>query len=134
MIHKHVCFSIPLCAIPRIALTVLSVVLASGCCGGGDAQDCKASLTYRGITGPGGGKTKAEAQKGACWKYCIHHDPSVDAAYKRWLSAGNKSKTGDKTWDLDEVPALKIARLGCEDECQREIASGKAKITFDACK
>ncbi|HQP35482.1 MAG TPA: hypothetical protein PLI95_09890 [Polyangiaceae bacterium] len=112
---------------------VFAALIATGCCGGGE-DACKATLTYKGITGPGAGVTKAEAQKGACWKYCIHHDPSVDAEYKRWLAA-NKSKTGNKTWDLDEVPALKMVRLACEDACQRDIAGGKAKISFESsCK
>lgn len=115
-------------------LSVLVAMTLSGCCGGGASDDCRATLTYRGGTGPGAGTDKAAAQKGACWKYCIDRDPDVDAAYKRWVAAGNQPKPGGKTWTLDDVPSLKMVRLACEDQCQRDIAAGKGQITFTNCK
>jgi hypothetical protein len=114
-------------------LTLASAVFAIGCCGGGADDRCRATLSYKGGTNPGAGSNKVEAQQGACWKYCIDRDPDVEAAYQRWL-AGNKAKGGGKTFALEDVPTLKTVRLGCESQCQRDLAAGKGSIVFSNCK
>lgn len=114
-------------------LFLVGAFAVAGCCGGGSDSTCRATLTYKGGTNPGAGNNKAEAQQGACWKYCIDRDPDVEAAYQKWLAAGNKPKGGSKTMTLDDVPALKTMRLGCESQCQRDIAAGKGSISFSNC-
>lgn len=110
--------------------SVLCVTLLAGCCsGGGSASDCRATMTYKGVTQPGTGVDKQKAREGACWGYCGRSDPTVEAAYQKWKAGGGASK-GDKFYDLDTVPSLKSVWLECQAVCGRDVAAGKATVTY----
>ena len=99
----------------------------------GDSE-CRATFVYQGVTGPGTGKTKAEALQGACWGYCGKDDPVVDDAWKDWKKRGGIS-AGSKMADLTDQPALKPVHENCQRRCKSDIAAGKGTISYgDNCQ
>ncbi|HMR05620.1 MAG TPA: hypothetical protein PKA88_07570 [Polyangiaceae bacterium] len=115
--------TVVVCAAPLIALLACK----------GD-RDCRATLQYKGVTGPGTGRTKAEALQGGCWGYCGEHDEVVNAAWEGWKSRGGKTG-GSKMYDLTGEPTLKPILASCQRRCETDVAAGNGTITYaDHCK
>ncbi len=126
--------ALPSSAISRGCTFLLAVAPLIALLACKSSETCRATLDYQGKVGPGAGTTKAKATRGACWKYCGDHDPNVEAKWQAWKASGGKSR-GSKFSDLSDEPQLKQVELACEEQCLRDIAAGKGKVTFDSsCK
>jgi len=107
-------------------------LLALLACGG--EKECRATLVYKGHTGPGTGKGKAGALLGACWGYCGEDDPVVDEFYKDWRQRGGETD-GSKMSDLTGKSTLKPVFEKCQATCRSDVAAGKGTITYaPSCK
>lgn len=113
-------------------VTLYALLLVLLACGG--EKQCRATLVYKGVTGPGTGDGKAGALQGACWGYCGQDDPIVDDFWKKWQERGGKT-SGSKMSDLTGEPTLRAVHEKCQATCRSDVAAGQGTITYaENCK
>ncbi len=119
----------------RLPILALALIVVGLLACKGSSKTCRAKLDWQGKSFEGTGKGEQEAKGSVCLGWCAHHDPAVDALWRKWKATPRGAKSKDTRFGevYSWVPGGKATLNECKDRCLRHIASTQPKPVTISC-